>query len=619
MAKFHLGVKEIIGMTAAAQSDREKGRHAKIRFGWSRMRDIFQPPKSMQESWFSDLIRVPRRIVAASLVINMLGLGMPLVILQIYDRIIPNQSYATLFYLLGGLLTVMAIDTLLKVVRSHISGWSASYIDYVAGVEAVRRALGASPEIVEQNAASTHIDRMNALSATARMFAGPARMGLVDLPFIFIFLGVMAIVSPLIASVLVGLFAIFSWRLLSKAQQIQTLQDERQQLDRRKYDFVIEALSGIESIKTMACEPQMMRRYERLQEAIAVAFHRSVQLDGATQSLSASFAAITMVAIVTSGALLVIEGSQSIGSLACCLLLGGRAVEVLVRSVRSWSEMSNFDLIKKDVDALFSINPDPDKDRKDVKLPHGGISMKGVTLTSRLQNESHHDVYHISLNVPHGSVIGLKGNLPVDDHIFLRILRARSEPDSGDVCLGGQLLGDLLDADVAGSISYVPNSPAIFSGSILENLTLFNTQDGLHQAREAAQLIGLEADIQQLPHGYDMMIGTGGNETLPPGFRQRICIARAIARQPKILILEEANAVLDQRADTLLRKGLEKLRGSMTIIFLSNRPSFLAMADRQYILKDGRLRDVETKPALPQAPIRDNSAVKVAPAMERSA
>ena len=567
--------------------DKQRGFISRLRLGLGRWHDIFQPPQTMQSAWFAELIKVPKRIIAASFVINMLGLGMPLVILQIYDRIIPNLSYDTLFYLMGGLVVVMLVDTMLKVIRSHISGWSSSFIDYVAGVEAIRRAMQASPEAVEQEAASTHIDRMNALSATARMFAGPARMGLVDLPFIFVFLAVMAIVSPIIAGLLVCLFAVFAWRLLAKAQEIQSLQDERQQLDRRKYDFVIETLSGVETIKTMACEPQMMRRYERLQESIAVAFHNSVRLDGATQSLSAVFAAVTMVTIVSSGALLVIEGTQSIGSLACCLLLGGRAVEVLVRSVRSWSEMSNFDLVKQNVDKLLSINPNPLHQSEKVDLLTGGITLRNVTIESMMPNNK---PYRVSLGIESGSIIGIKGNLPGDDHQLLRIMRGKFAPERGEVRIGGIPLHELLDADLSSSIAYVPNSPAIFSGTILENLTLFNPREGLHQARAAAQLIGLESDIQQLPHGYDMTIGTGGNETLPPSFRQRICIARAIARQPRILVMEEANALLDQRADTLLRKGLEQLRGEMTIVFLSNRPSFLAMADRQYILKDGQLK-----------------------------
>ena len=578
----------------------------------TRLHDIFQPPRSMQGAWFADLIRVPKRIMVASFVVNMLALGMPLVILQIYDRIIPNLSYETLSYLLGGLFIVMVLDTLLKIVRSHISGWSASYIDYVAGVEAVRRALYARPEEVEQEAASTHIDRMNALSATARMFAGPARMGLVDLPFIFIFLGAMAIISPVIASLMVVLFAIFARLLLVKSQAIQQLQDERQNLDRRKYDFVIEALSGIETIKTMGCEPQMMRRYERLQEAIALAFHRSVLMDGATQAMSASFASITMVTIVTSGAFLVIEGTQSIGTLACCLLLGGRAVEVLVRSVRSWSELSNFDLVKKNVDALLSINPDPEEIRPRVELDDGAFELRNVQLSPASERDA--ESSGITLSIPDGAVIGIRGNQPAEDRDFLRLLRARRLPAGGTMMIGGYDAFDLAGCDLSRSIAYVSNSPAIFSGTILDNLTLFNPREGLQAARRAAQLIGLESDIQQLPQGYDMQIGTGGNETLPPSFRQRICIARAIASQPQVLLLDEANALLDQRSDAQLRKGLDALRGTMTIVFVSNRPSFLAIADRQFILKDGVIEPFE--PSVLSTPkARVASRVPAEPAM----
>ncbi len=602
-------------MMTSRKREKPEGLRSAVRAGIQRFHEVFQPPRSMQSTWFADQVRVPKRIIAASFVINMLGLGMPLVILQIYDRIIPNQSYATLFYLISGLVTVLVVDTVLKVVRSHISGWSSSYIDYISGVEAIQRVLRAPPESLEKNPASTHIDRMNALSATARMFAGPARMGLVDLPFIFIFLGVMAIVSPTIAGLLVMVFGIFAWRLLKRAKNIQDLQDERQQLDRRKYDFVIEALSGIEAIKTMSCEPQMMRRYERLQEAIAVAFHRSVKLDGATQTLSASFASITMITIVSSGALLVIEGTQSIGSLACCLLLGGRAVEVLVRSVRSWSEMSNFDLVKQNVDELLLLNQNPEQIRATMELSSGEIILDNVVMPSQM-GESR-EKYNISMTIPHGAIIGIRGNNSSDDHQFLRMLRTKVAPNEGDIRMGGLPIRDLIEADLSGSIAYVPNSPAIFSGTILENLTLFNPRDGLQSAREAAQLIGLESDIQLLPYGYDMMLGTGGNETLPPSFRQRICIARAIARKPSILILEEANAMLDQRSDTLLRKGIEQLRGSMTIIFLSNRPSFLALADKQLILKDGTLKPYEGT-AYPTA-AKDNARNSAANAAKSAA
>jgi ATP-binding cassette subfamily C protein LapB len=543
-----------------------------------------QPPKSLQKLWFAKLIKVPKRIIVATFVINLLGLAMPIVILQIYDRIIPNLAYVTLSYLIFGLVVAFAIDTTLKIIRSHIAGWSAAHIDYLCSTEAVRRVFRGDLREIEKDNASTHIDRMNAISATAKMFAGPARLGLIDLPFIFIFLGAMLVIAPTLAGAVLALFVVFAFQLLSRMKKIQQLNEERQDLDRRNYDFVIEALSGLDNIKTMSCEPQMMRRYERLQEAIATAFHKTVRIDGVTQSMSNVFASATMVVIVSLGAYLVINSMLSIGALACCLLLGGRSVEVLVRSVRTWGELSNFDLVKKNVDEIFALGDGHAHEKPELSLHKSNINFSNVKV--ELENDN---TALINLSIEEGEIFGLKGSNSSDDKALLAIMRGMDRPKSGVFTIGGHSASELVASDLSTSVAYVPQHAAIFRGTILENLTLFNVQDGLNAARAATRLIGLEADIQHLPMGYDTLLGSGGNQMLPPSFQQRICIARALARRPKLLILEEANAVLDQRAERLLQRGLEALKGSTTMVILSNRPSFLKLADRCMQLKDGGL------------------------------
>lgn len=554
-----------------------------------------QPPKSLQKLWFAKLIRVPKRIIVATFIINLLGLAMPIVILQIYDRIIPNFAYVTLNYLIAGLVIAFAIDTILKVIRSHIAGWSAAHIDYLCSTEAVRRVFRGDLREIEKDNASTHIDRMNAISATAKMFAGPARMGLVDLPFIFIFLGAMFVIAPVLAGAVMALFLVFSFQLLGRMKLIQQLNEERQDLDRRKYDFVIEALSGLDNIKTMSCEPQMMRRYERLQEAIATAFHKTVRIDGVTQSMSNVFASATMVVIVSLGAYLVINSMLSIGALACCLLLGGRSVEVLVRSVRTWGELSNFDLVKKNVDEIFALGDGHTVEKAELRIQNAVINFKDVKIALEKPTDS-----AINLNIADGEVFGIKAGNSSDDKALLAVMRGTDRPSSGVFTIDGHTASELVASDLSSSIAYVPQHAAIFRGTILENLTLFNVQDGLSAARAATRLIGLEADIQHLPMGYDTLLGSGGNQMLPPSFQQRICIARALARRPKILILEEANAVLDQRAERLLQRGLEALKGSTTMIILSSRPSFLKLADRCFQLKNGDLQPFEFNFGAPQ-------------------
>lgn len=565
----------------------------------SRTYEILQPPKSLQGLWFSKLIRVPRRIVLASLVINLLGLGMPIVILQIYDRIIPNLAYETLSYLLIGLVLVAAIDTTLKIIRSHISGWAAAHVDYLCSTEAVRRIMSTNLAMIEKDPASTHIDRMNALSTTAKMFAGPARIGLIDLPFVFLFLGLMLVIAPPLASVVICLFVVFAALLLHRTKKLQSLQEERQELDRRKYDFVIEALSGLENIKTMSCEPQMMRRYERLQESIALAFHKSVRIDGITQSLAGIFASTTMITIVSVGAFLVIDGVQSFGSLACCLLLGGRAVEVLVRSVRTWGELSNFDMVRKSVDELFEGAGASSHAKEHVRLASGAIDLRAVTVPNQTRTPGISQP--IDMRIEPGEIVGVRASNTFDDNALVSVLKGDQLPIDGHIYIGGIEGSELQEADLSGSIAYVPHQASIFRGTILENLTLFDTRGGLNAARAASRLIGLEADIQHLPMGYDTVVGSGGHEMLPPSFQQRICIARALARRPKLLLLEEANSLLDQRAEGLLKKGLSALKGSTSMVIVSSRPSFLGLADRCFQFQNGALTQIElSRPDTPK-------------------
>ena len=192
----------------------------------------------------------------------------------------------------------------------------------------------------------------------------------------------------------------------------------------------------------------------------------------------------------------------------------------------------------------------------------------------------------------------------------MKLITGELKPTTGSVVIGGlESCPDREQLQVK-DVAYVSASTATFKGTILENITMFRTGAAVEAAQHAAKLIGLEDEIHRLPDGYDTPLAQGVAQTFSSGLLQRVVIARALARKPRILIFDEANSLLDFQSDASLRAGLESLKGAMTAIIISNRPSFLSIAERVYDLKGGTLErqrdEASTRPV--QAPARGTAA-----------
>jgi len=196
-----------------------------------------------------------------------------------------------------------------------------------------------------------------------------------------------------------------------------------------------------------------------------------------------------------------------------------------------------------------------------------------------------------TLDVPAGSILAIMGRDGAGKSTVVDMLSGRRVPDAGNLRVGEKSF--VADAAILkGSIAVVRPGNVAVRGSILENITMYRRGDEIEFAKEAARLIGLDGDILRLPLGYETQLSEGISAELPGGLIQRIAIARAIARRPGLLILDEANAGLDLRADQLLVRGVARLRGHTTIVLITNRPSFAQIADQIFALDDGHLTQV---------------------------
>ncbi|MEQ9198609.1 MAG: ABC transporter transmembrane domain-containing protein [Rhodospirillales bacterium] len=533
----------------------------------------------------------------ASITINILALALPLALLQVYDRILPNEAESTLLLLVLGIGMAVVLEGFLKLGRTYISGWAGAKFEHLAGVSAVERLLMTNLADFEQEGSGVHLERLGSLNTLKDFYSGQAFLTIWDVPFAILFLGLIAYLAgwlvavPVVVLVTFLLFAVFFGKRLKKAVQ------ERMTADDRRYNFIIEVLAGIHTVKSMAMESQMLRRYERLQESCAVA-DGAVAMDSTnSQSLGTVFSQITTVAVVCGGALLVIDNQLTIGGLAACTMLAGRAMQPLQRAVGIYTRFQTILIARERLKDLWKLQPEVKAGMPKIGHIDGALELRDVMF--RFGKDDEKPVLEdINVRLKAGEAMGIAGDNGSGKTTLLWLMMGALRPTEGEVYVDGEDLRNFDPHSYRSQIAYLPQLGELFQGTIMDNITMFRGEEYEEAATATAELLGLGEVVSQLPMGYETRVGDGASDALPRGIKQRIAIARALVDQPRIVLFDEANTAIDGSGDNILREMLEKLKGHATMVLVTHRPSMLKLCDQVFDLKDGHLteRDISQDP-----------------------
>ncbi len=516
---------------------------------------------------------------------------MPLTILQVYDRVLPNTSTDTLLVLMLGVVGVLIADACIKVARAAVVGRLGAGFNHQAHTELFRRVLNAEPDRLAKTPVSVQVHQLRSLQSVADHYGDQSRLLAIDLPAGGIFLAVLIFIAGPLALVPVCLLGIFMLFALNRNKDLQQVVSERADQDDRKSDFILEVLSGAKTVKSQAMEALIMRRFERLQKAAAGLSTRYMRLSGQARDASALFGTMTTVFVVLFGAMMVIHGNFSAGGVASCTLLSGQFVQPFLRAINQLTDMQRLKHDYAQVRDLFEV-PEV-KPQEDLPVKSDG-SIHLVNVSVELGEGRRQVFSDLNLTVETGRSIGIRGSDGSGKSTLMKLLTGELKPTTGRVMIGGRNYDGPYEHALRRTVAYVDNQAAVFDGTILENITMFGAVSDIAHARMAARLIGLEKEIHLLPKGYETRLGSDLGGKVPTATLQRICIARALAGEPKILILDEANAQLDQQAEKGLTDALTRLRGYLTVIIISHRPSMLAIADNQYELRDNQIHPLGT-------------------------
>ncbi len=525
-------------------------------------------------------------IILSSFTINVLMLSFPLVVLQVYDRILPNEAMNTLLLLAIGVIIALLLDIVLKTARGYVAGWAGANFEHRLGVTGIKRLLGADISQFEADSPGKHLDRLAGVDMVKDFYSSQASLVLVDMPFILVFVAAIAYIGGILAVVPVILLVIFIYVALRTGEDLRHALETRLESDNRRYSFIIETLSGIHTIKSCAMESLFERRYERIMAGCSESGLKASYLSGLAQNLGSMFSQITMVSVVSAGSLLVIDGSLTVGGLAACMLLSGRTVSPILRAMGVWSRFQLIQVAEDNLNDLSRFVPAEIKSNR-IEEPLKTIELDDVSF--RYGDDLPLILQNISLTMSRGQIIGIRGSNGAGKTTLLQLMVGGLAPTKGRVLYNNYPAEDIDARYLKSQIAYLPQRPVLFEGSVLDNITMFRTNELLDEALEISERLGLDKVFARYPDGYETAVGATAYSTLPGGVGQRIAIARALLGQPRFVLFDEANTGLDGPGDARIKAALKQFQETAAIVIVTYRPSLLAIADERFDLVDGAL------------------------------
>jgi len=516
---------------------------------------------------------------AFSFAINVLLLVPALYMLQVFDRVLSSRSQETLVMLSVGAVLALAMMALVDMVRAQLLAACGMALDRWLGPDVLRGMLAQ----VARARGAEHLNGLRDVGTLRGFLVGPAVIALFDAPWLPLFLALIWLFHPLLGGLaLAGALVMLGLAAANERLTRQPL--ERVQAEgRRTARFIDAATRAAETVDALGMREAVVRRWGALNEAALREQREASRLGGAFSGATKFTRQAIQMAMLGAGAYLVIAQHLSSGVMIACTIILGRALAPVEMLVGSWRSLVEVRAAWQRLQKLFEASPEL-APATELPAPRGAISVEQVT--HAFPRAERPVLRGLSFSLPAGESLGVIGPTAAGKSTLARLLVGIWKPFSGAVRLDGVDVATWDRAQLGPFVGYVPQTVELFGGSIAENIARLGEPDSAAVVR-AAQRAHAHDMILRLPKGYDTDSGLAG-ESLSPGQRQRIALARALYGNPRLVVLDEPNANLDADGDEGLLRALHGLKqDGVTVVIVAHRPSLLAGVDKLLVLKDG--------------------------------
>lgn len=543
-------------------------------------------------SWFVQAMFKYRILLAevlvASFFLQLFALITPLFFQVVVDKVLVHRGVSTLNVLITGLVAVAIFEALLKALRTYVFSHTTNRIDVELGARLFRHLSALPISYFEARRTGDSVARVRELENIRNFLTSSALTLVIDLFFTFIFLFVMAYYSGELTIIVMMSFPFFVMISASVTPVFKKRLDEQFNRGAENQAFLVESITGIETLKAMAVEPQMQRRWEEQLSGYVKASFKVLNLGNwASQSIHLISKLVTA-AVLFFGAKAVMRGELTVGELVAFNMLANHVIQPVLRLAQMWQDFHQARLSVERLGDILNTAPEPLMTAGRTSLPtvKGQIAFESTTFRYRIDGPT--VLQNISLNINPGQVIGIVGSSGSGKSTLTKLIQRLYIPEAGRVLIDGV---DLAMVDISWlrrQVGVVLQENVLFNRTIRENIALADPSMPVEQVITAAKLAGAHNFILELPEGYDAMVGERG-ASLSGGQRQRIAIARALITNPRILIFDEATSALDYESEQIIQQNMEHIVKDRTVIIIAHRLSAVRRCDRILTVEKGQI------------------------------
>jgi ATP-binding cassette subfamily C protein LapB len=541
--------------------------------------------------WFWGVIRenrgLYRDVLIASVLINLFAVAMPLFVMNVYDRVVPNHATDTLWVLAAGILVVLVADLILRVMRSAFVDLGASRADVKLSSAIMERILGM--QMVNRPASvGSFAANVQAFESVRHFIGSLTVLALVDLPFVLMFAFVIALIGwPMVIPVVIGAFLVLIYAMTAQTR-LQALSENSMRASAMRNATLVESLGSLETVKALGSEGRIQASWEKATIFLARIAAQMRLLSSSISSGALWTQHTVAVAVIIVGVYLIVNGELSQGGLIAAYLLSSRAMAPISQAAGLLSQYHNSAIALQSLNDIMARPVERPEGANWISRPvlRGEVEFRDMSF--RYPDQELQALAGIRLRIKAGEHVAIVGRNGSGKSTLQKLIMGFYQPQTGAVLLDGVDLRQLDPAELRRNIGYVPQEVSLFFGTLRENILAGAGMAGDRALLRAARLSGLSGFVDAHPAGFQMAVGERG-QLLSGGQRQAVGIARALIHDPPLLLLDEPTASLDHQSEERILRSLRQISQGRTLILASHRGALLALVDRVIVVDGGRM------------------------------